>query len=124
MSTAEDDAFYVLEEVGSLAARWHSMCLALGLKLSDAETIASTCRDNPEKCIKAMLEKWLKKCYNTQKHGPPTWQQLVGAVANNMGGNDPALAETIAKNHQREHYNAINEGISQRKHLVSCMHSQ
>ena len=102
MSTAEDDAFDLLEEVGSLAARWHSMCLALGLKLSDAETIASTWRDNPKKCMRAMLVEWLKKCYNTQKHGLPTWQKLVGAVANDNGGNDPALAETIANNHQRE----------------------
>ena len=110
MSTAEDDTFDVLEAVGSLTARWRSICLAL--RVSDADTIASNCRDKPEECLRATLEKWLKKCYNTQKHGPPTWRQMVGAVANNIGGNDPALAETIAKNHQREDYNAINEGIS------------
>ena len=100
LSLAEDDHFDVLEEVGGLAARWRNMCIAL--RLSGADKIASTCRDNPEECLRTVLEKWLKQCYNTQKHGLPTWRKLVGAVANDNGGNDPALAEAIAKNHQRE----------------------
>ena len=74
------------------------MCLALGVP--DADTIASTCRDNPKECLRTVLEKWLKRSYNTQKHGLPTWRKLVGAVANDNGGDNPALAETVAKNHQ------------------------
>ena len=77
------------------------MCLAL--RLSDADIIARKRRDDPKDCFREVLEQWLKKCYNAQKHGPPTWRKLVEAVANNNGGDNPALAETIAKTHQCEY---------------------
>ena len=99
-STAEDNLCDVLEEVWSLAGRWRSMCLVL--RLSNADTIASSYHDKPGDCLRATIEKWLKKVYNTQRHGPPTWRKLVGAVANNIGGDNPALAETIAVNHRCE----------------------
>ena len=91
------------------------MCLALGLKLSDAKTIASTCHDNPKECLRTMLEKWLNRSYNTQKHGLPTWRKLVGAVANDNGGDNPALAEKIAKNHKCKY--------SQNCNNISCCDS-
>ena len=98
LSLDEDNLFYVLEEMGSLAGRWRNMCLALGVP--DVDTIASRWRDYPKDCLTDVLKQWLKKSYNTQMHGPPTWRKLVGAVANNNGGDNPALAEAIAKNHQ------------------------
>ena len=100
LSTAEDDHFSVLEEVGGLAAKWRNMCLALGVL--DADTIANTWRD-PKECLTDVLKQWLKRSYTTQKRGPPTWRKLVEAVANNNGGDNPALAETIANKHQSEY---------------------
>ena len=100
LSIAEKDLIDVLEEVGSLAGRWRNLCLALGVL--DVDTIASNYRDNPKDCLRTVLEQWLRQAYATQMHGLPTWQKLVGAVANNMGGDRPALAETIAKNHRGE----------------------
>ena len=101
--SAEEDIYDVINEISSLAGRWRNMCLALRLLPSDETTIASSCRDNPDECLKAVLIKWLKKCYNTQKHGPPTWQKLVAAVANSTGGDNPALAKQISEKHQGEH---------------------
>ena len=34
-----------------------------------------------------------------EKFGMPTWKRLVEAVGDKMGGNNPALALTIAKEH-------------------------
>ena len=34
-----------------------------------------------------------------KKFGKPTWKSLVKAVEDNVGGNNPALAQTIAKKH-------------------------
>ena len=83
------------------------MCLAL--RLSDADIIASKWRDDPKDCFREVLKQWLKKCYNTQKHGPPTWRKLVEAVANSNGGDNPALAEAMAGKHQCEYsYNYNN----------------
>ncbi len=100
MSTAEDDLLNILEEVGGLAARWRNMCLVL--RVPDADTIGNKWRDDPKDCLREILKQWLRMCYNTQKHGPPTWQKLVEAVANDNGGDNPALAETIAWKHQTE----------------------
>ena len=36
------------------------------------------------------------------KYGKPTWRRLVMAVKGHAGGNDPALAQTIATKHPGE----------------------
>ena len=100
--SGEGDIFDVLEEVMSLAGRWPSICFALRLLPSDKDTIARSCRDIPGDCLREVLSKWLQRCYDTKRHGPPTWQMLVAAVANSAGGDNPSLAKQIAENHQGE----------------------
>ena len=34
-----------------------------------------------------------------ERFGKPTWKSLVKAVEDKVGGNNPALAQTIAKKH-------------------------
>ena len=46
-----------------------------------------------------LLTEWLKKNYNVEKFGPPTWKMLVEAVAAPNGGNNRSLAEKIATLH-------------------------
>ena len=47
-----------------------------------------------------VLTLWLKKNYNTEKHGEPSWELLAAAVGNPAGGNDSVLAESITRNHE------------------------
>ena len=47
-----------------------------------------------------VLTQWLKKTYNVKRFGEPSWKLLVKAVSDQAGGNDRALAEKIAQNHQ------------------------
>ena len=75
------------------------MCLALGLLPSDQSAIAAVHPENPHKCLQAVVVKWLQKGYNYQKFGSPTWRMLVKAVDDPAGGNNSALAETIANKH-------------------------
>ena len=75
------------------------MCLALRLLPSDRNKIEVAYPRNPDKCLEAVIVKWLQKCYNYQKFGSPTWKMLVKAVGDPAGGNNIALAETIAKKH-------------------------
>ena len=86
-------------EVDGLAGRWSNMCLALRLLPSDRSKIEAAQLSNPDKCLEAVIVKWLQKCYNYQKFGSPTWKMLVKAVGDPAGGNNIALAETIAKKH-------------------------
>ena len=86
----------------SLAGRWPSISFALRLLPSEKDTIARSCRDIPGDCLREVLSKWLQRCYDTTRHGPPTWHVLVAAVANSAGGDNPGLAREIARNHPGE----------------------
>ena len=97
--SAEDDTYDVCHEVVGLSGRWSSICLALRLRPSDRTKIAVAHPGNPDKCLEEVIIKWLQKGYNYQRHGCPTWRTLVKAVGDPAGGNDCALAETIAKEH-------------------------
>ena len=96
--TAEDDMQDVYRAVLDLAGKWCHMCCALGFKPAVAETIAA-CID-PEQCLREVIVRWLRKTYDVDRHGPPTWRTLVKAVSDKAGGNNPALAEEIAKEHK------------------------
>ena len=85
--------------MASLAGQWPSISFALRLLPSDKDTIARSCRDIPGDCLREVLSKWLQRCYDTTRHGPPTWRMLVAAVANSAGGDNPGLARGIARSH-------------------------
>ena len=99
----EGDIFDVFEEVVSLAGRWTNVCFALRLLPSHEDTIAKSCNGIPEDCLRKVLSKWLQRCYDTTRHGPPTWQMLVAAVGNSAGGDNPGLAKEIARSHPGEY---------------------
>ena len=86
-------------EVSGLAGSWSDMCLVLGLLPSDQSAIEVAHPRNPHNCLRAVVVKWLQKGYNYQRFGSPTWRMLVNAVSDPAGGNNCALAETIAKKH-------------------------
>ena len=102
ITVAEDDLFDVYQEMIPLASKWQDIALAMGIKQSDIDTIHSQYPRLPCDCLKAALGKWLKKGYNVEKRGPPTWKKVVEAVAHPAGGKDPAYAKKIAHNHQGE----------------------
>lgn len=87
------------ESVRSLCARWSGLYIALKLPPNEEETIAKTHHGSPELCLQEVLKQWLCKNYEYQKHGCPSWQSLVQAVGDPVGGNHCALAETIGNKH-------------------------
>ena len=46
-----------------------------------------------------IINSWLKRNYDTEKHGPPTWKMLADAVRAHNGGNNASLADKIARLH-------------------------
>ena len=96
---AEDDTKDVVQEVLDLAGRWQDMCLALGLHRLEGE-IAARYPQNPKRCLREVIIRWLRKVHNVDRYGPPTWKTLVKAVAAEVGGENPALAEQIANKHK------------------------
>ena len=95
----EDDVHDVYEEVMTMAGSWRKIAISLRLSPSIIKLIATQCTSDPEYCLFTVVEDWLKKMYNTEKYGNPSWQALVRAVASPTGGADQALAQVIAERH-------------------------
>lgn len=91
--------FDVKSELEPIAERWRAIGEGLRLGFGKLDGIGDQHRCKPQDCLAAVLTKWLKKEYNVEKFGEPTWQWIVKIVASPAAGNDPALAKTIAKKH-------------------------
>ena len=69
----------------------------LGLRPSDLDAIH---RGNDlDRAFTTIILMWLRQNYDVHKHGPPTWRNLVEAVDDPAGGNNHALAMSIADKH-------------------------
>ena len=79
--------------------RWQFIATVLGIssRIKDAGS-----ENTKEECMDDDIHTWLRRAHNEKKHGPPTWRKLVEAIADNIGGQDPAYAEKIAKEHPSE----------------------
>lgn len=86
------------KEVLNAAHNWRGIGKALRLHPDLLHRIEANYLD-VEQRLDEVLTEWLKKAYDTTRFGLPSWKLLVEAVAHCAGGNDPALAEKIAKNH-------------------------
>lgn len=89
----------MFREVIDLAGRWQDMCFALGLHRWKDE-IAKINPENPRGCLREVIVRWLRKVHNVDRYGHPTWKTLVKAVADEVGGENPALAEQIANKYK------------------------
>ena len=94
-----DDLIDVKRELLDVAQNWRGVGLALRLKLALLNRIQANHPTDVKECLTEALTEWLNKSYNVSRFGPPSWKQLVAAVADPAGGNDRALAEKIALKH-------------------------
>ena len=100
----EDDLPSVYSEVLDLTPKWMAVGLMLGIRFTDLESISAAYHENPNKCLKEALALWLKRAYNTERNGLPTWNKMVEVAADPIAGENPALAATLARNHQGMQY--------------------
>ena len=96
----EDDFFEVREAVDSVLDKWRSVGGALGVQPNRIRAIQATHPTSLENCMDETLLVWLRRSHNEAKHGPPTWKKLVQAIAARAGGQNVALAQKIAEDHQ------------------------
>ena len=113
-----DDLFDVKSKLAPVTARWKHIGLALRLDPSELKKIEKDNRDSVEDCLTEVLTLWLNKAYKYERFGEPSWELLARAVAHPAGGNNPALAEEIAKKHGGIIYYEGRVGVTE------CMCSQ
>ena len=89
-----DDLIDVKVKVLPVAARWRDIGLVLGISDSKLETIKANTLAVKDR-LTDMLRLWLKRAYNVEKYGEPSWQPLIEAVRSPAGGDSPALVDKI-----------------------------
>jgi len=95
----EDDIFEILDELKDVKAQCYNIAIRLKLKPNIVEEIRKEKLDDAEALMKVINSWLIKKLYNTEKFGAPTWRAVVEAVEHSGGGNHRALAIEIAKRH-------------------------
>ena len=91
----------IKSEVHSVAPRWRYFGEALHLKPPSLDLMKRSSVD-PEECLSNTLTEFLKKNYDLDKRGVPSWRLIVAAIGCKEGGNDKGLAIKIADNHPTE----------------------
>ena len=86
-------------ELNPVSAQWRSIGTALRLSTSFTDCIGAKNND-PRTCLSSVVTEWLKKNYNVERFGEPTWHWLVEAVGDCAGGANMALARKIARKHK------------------------
>ncbi|CAI8021386.1 hypothetical protein GBAR_LOCUS12695 [Geodia barretti] len=89
------DLFSVCSELVGVAHKWKKVGLALRLHPDLLDRIEAK-KNDVEDNLSDTLKEWLKKSYDTESFGDPSWKLLVDAVAHRAGGKDRALAMEIA----------------------------
>lgn len=114
-----EDVYFIMKALDTVIAQWRNigMCFGLYPKL---DTIQADNSDVTNR-MGAVVEHWLKRNYNTDKFGEPTWRKLVEVVGDPIGGNDANHARELAKQHplKSNHSSAI---VCVRYHTILIPH--
>ena len=100
MCTGESYLSGVFDEVRPVSSKWYQLCCCLGIPPSRLDAINRTQNGDCDLCLNEGLKEWLRRNYDTEEHGSPTWRKLVAAVDNSAGGNNHVLALAVAENHK------------------------
>ncbi|CAI8051514.1 hypothetical protein GBAR_LOCUS28198 [Geodia barretti] len=85
-----NDLFTVYSELVGVAHKWKKVGLALRLHPNLLRRIEAK-KNDVEDNVSDVCEEWLKKSYDTESFGDPSWKLLVDAVAHPAGGKDVPL---------------------------------
>ena len=95
----EDDNFDILTEMMPVAGSWKAIGRGLRIVPGRLEAIQKDNPGNSKECLSEMLTCWLKRNYNVERFGEPTWRAVVKVVAHPAAGDNCALALSIANQH-------------------------
>lgn len=102
-NVGEKDLKEVVEAVIKLKSKYYAFGRSLGLHAHDLEAISKDNLCDSEQALNNVLLLWLRKKYNVQRFGAPSWKRLVNAVSDPAGGENPSLAKDITSRHPGIH---------------------
>ena len=99
LPTGEQDLFDVLAEMMLVVGRWKAIGRGFRIDPGRLDQIQTDNHGDSQECMSDMLTCWLRKNYNVERFGEPTWRTVVKVVAHSAAGNNCALALSIAGRH-------------------------
>ena len=66
-------------------AGWKAIGAGLRLSLGTLDEIETAHNHNPKDCLSDVLKHWLRRNYNTERFGEPTWRTVVEVAGNHSG---------------------------------------
>ena len=99
LPVGQDDHFDILTEMMPVASSWKAIGRGLRIGPGRLNMIQESNSGKPRECLSEMLTCWLKRNYNVERFGEPTWRAVVKVVAHPAAGDNCALAQSIAKKH-------------------------
>ena len=91
--------FDVRVEVFDVAPKWRGFGEALHLSLILLKYIEGDHKFDTDACLHRVLFEYLKKNYDYDEHGNPSWRKIVEAISDRTGGDNNALALRVAYHH-------------------------
>ena len=82
-----------------VASSWKAIGTGLRINSGRLNMIHESNSGKPKECLLEMLTCWLKRNYNVERFGEPTWRAVVKVMAHPAAGDNHALALTIAEQH-------------------------
>ena len=82
-----------------VVGRWKAIGRGFRIDSGHLDQIQTDNQGDCEECLSGVLTCWLRKNYNVELFGEPTWRTVVKMVAHSAAGNNSALALSIAERH-------------------------
>ena len=82
-----------------VASSWKAIGRGLRIDPGRLDMIQESNPGKPKECMSEVLNCWLKRNYNVERFGEPTWRAVVKVVAHPAAGDNCAIALNIAEMH-------------------------
>ena len=82
-----------------VVGRWKAIGRGFRIDSGHLDQIQTDNQSDCEECLSGVLTYWLRKNYDVELFGEPTWKTVVKVVAHSAAGNNCALALSIAGRH-------------------------
>ena len=88
----------VRSALSSVRAMWREIGIMLGLPYDFLKMLLLS-DESAASCIDEVVKSWLKRDYNTDTFGKPSWKKLVEVVGARVGGDNVSAASVISSEH-------------------------
>ena len=105
-NAVQDDIDDVIDELKNVLEPYYEIGRRLHLSGDKLKQIRGQ-KLSPAAAMDEVITEWIKKNYDVNRFGRPTWKALVDAVEHPAGGNNRAEAEEIARRHRTSESSCI-----------------